>query len=93
MKTLLFIVLKVLEIAGMIAAYFLTCTIGFFIIKLYEDTPNQKRVWNPHELYRLENLATGLIFYVGIFIALVLIFVIIPDWIALNKKWVNKILK
>jgi uncharacterized membrane protein YdjX (TVP38/TMEM64 family) len=80
MKTLLFIVLKVLEVAAWIAIIFgvemLTDSLG-----LYD--------W----IDKLPTWAIVILFILCVLIVIFWFVSIFKDWIALNRKWVNKILK
>ena len=91
-KALLFIVLKVVEIAALVVAYFLLCELGYYIavtLDLLADKDSFLEFRNYSFMYFIVGLLPLLVI-----VAAILIFKeLVPDWIALNKKWVDKILK
>ncbi|MCK5605307.1 hypothetical protein KAR91_25670 [Candidatus Pacearchaeota archaeon] len=90
MKVLLFIVLKVLEVAAMIAAYLGMSYVGFYVDSLCY-TPEEFGWYNP--FYFILTLGVMIIIVAVISLLYLLFRYGIPEWIKLNKKWVDKLIK
>ena len=94
MRTLLLILFKILELAGLVASYFVLSLLGTFLILKFEflafaDTPIN---W-----YHFYNFFVGFsAIFILAFVFIILYLIItegIPAWIELNKEWVDKLLK
>jgi len=89
MKTLLLIGFKIVEVALIVAAYFPLCWVGYKIEYLISGS-NEFGMFNPFSLA----FTIALLSMILLIILLFHIFItVIPGWIALNKKWVDKLLK
>jgi hypothetical protein len=91
MKTLIFWILKLLEIAGVVAIYFLLCALGHFVfgnVKGFEDSH-----WY-NVIFFILSFACS-IGIIAIFLMVMLLREDIVDlfdkWIYLNKKWASRI--
>ena len=88
-KVLLFIVLKVLEVIGAVAAYFGLSYLGYLFAVLVDDV---KFVWYSPAYF----FVTLLLFFM-LLVLYMLIYVTIPGffkwWFKSNKNLVNRILK
>ena len=89
MKTLLFIVLKVLEVAALIAAYLGFSWCGWKLL-LYCNAATEL----PFYHFTCFSAGVGPIIIIPVIVVMIygIFWVMIPDWFKLNKKWVNKIL-
>lgn len=90
MRTLLLIIFKILEIAGLVAVYLGMCRIGW-LIDVSTTNPLDWNWYNP--LYF--TLSLGII-CITLFFILILIWIIfegIPKWIEYNEDLIDKMLK
>ena len=90
MKTFLLVLFKILELAGLVASYFLFAIIGnsMLILISNEDLPN----WYDGICFLTGLLLVMIIAFVILIIRL-LIKDIIPYWIEANKRFIDKLLK
>ena len=93
MKTLIFIVLKIVEIALIPIIYLGVCYAGYYAFEFMDlmagvDEPTMLKTGADFYL----GCPLILIFVLGVtFLFGVLIYNVIPDWIEANKEWSNNI--
>jgi len=93
MKTFLLVLFKILELAGLVASYFLFAFIGSNIIILGGEASYVDKF----SRYNILCFASGLVSVLSIALVVIIIYVLItefvPSWIEANKRFIDKILK
>ena len=90
MKALLFIALKIIELAGLVGVYLGFCRLGWLFDINISDNPVGFVWYNP--FYCLIPITAILVFMAIVAFIIWLIIEAIPWWIESNKNLVNKIL-
>lgn len=90
MRTLLFVVFKIIELIGVVAVYLGLCRLGWWIDVLVFRELDPFAYYNP--VYLLVPISAVLILITAIIIIAWLVKDLIPWWIESNKNLINKIL-
>ncbi len=91
MKVLLFITLKIVEVAAGLAAYYGLSYLGFYVSSWISS--NHRMMSADYEWYNVYFFCHGILPIAIIFMIVWVACLAIPAWIALNKKWVDKLIK